>query len=104
MMVSKLLELLSSLESVRKVPAVEVEVDAVAEAAVVVPLDKTVKVVMARREKRKRPADPRLATNVDKKVTSLENALTPLLRVPDVEVNLDVPMEVEPRDTVLQET
>jgi len=53
----------------------------------------------------RRSADPSLATNVDKRVTSPENAPTPLLRDPVVEVELRVPreldmaVELEPRDT-----
>jgi len=98
MAVSKPSVLPSSVVSVKKVPAVEDAEAEVEEAAVEVPLDRTVspeKVV-----RRRRLEAPRPATNADRKVTSPENAPTPLLRDPDVEATLDVLVVEEPRDAL----
>jgi len=86
----------STVVRITKVPAVEDAEVEVEEAAVEVPLDKTVSPEKVAR--RRRLVAPRLATNADRKVTSPEIAPTLLLRDPELEATLDVLVEEEPRD------
>jgi hypothetical protein len=108
MMVSRLLELQSSPENVRKVPAEEVEVDAVAEAAVVVPLDKIVKAMRVAEAAVVVPEDKTVkAVRVTKAeaeavvVVPLDKTVKAMMAKREKRERL---VEAKPRDMVLQET